>query len=108
MSTVKKSFIKPNMFQMKSVTATHLQTIYWTQIAEVSQYVLTRLGFVLKFIKNLKRRPRKQSSDDQYKSEIKNVLLMDEEIKALQPYFLKRQPLKSKGLSKDPSISRYL
>ena len=41
--------------------------------------VIRILGFVQKFIKNLKRRSRKLPSDDEYKSEIKNILLADEE-----------------------------
>ena len=46
--------------------------------------VIGVLGFVLKFIKNLKRRSRKRPNNNQYKSEIKNILLMDEEIEASQ------------------------
>ena len=42
--------------------------------------VIRILGFILKFIKNLKRRSRKLPSDNEYKSEIKNILLTDEEI----------------------------
>ena len=52
--------------------------------------VIRILGFVLKFIKNLKRRSRKLPSDDQYKSEIKNILLTDEEIEASQTYFFSK------------------
>ena len=40
-------------------------------------------GFVLKFIKSLKRRSRKLPSDDQYK----NILLLDEEIEVSQTFF---------------------
>ena len=39
---------------------------------------------VLKFIKNLNVKSRKLPSDDQSKSEIKNILLADEEIEASQ------------------------
>ena len=49
--------------------------------------VIRIFGFVLKFIKNLKRRSRKLRSDDQYKSEIKNILLTGEEIEASQTFF---------------------
>ena len=70
--------------------------------------VIRIFGFVLKFIKNLKRRSRKLSSDDQYKSEIKNILLTGEEIEASRTFFFfKKQALKSKSLSKHPSTSRY-
>ena len=40
-------------------------------------------GFVLKFMKSLKRRSRKLPSDDQYK----NILLLDEEIEVSQTFF---------------------
>ena len=57
---------------------------------------------------NLKRRSRKLPSDDQYKSEIKEILLTDENIEASQNNVLfKKQPLKLKSLSKHPSITGY-
>ena len=70
--------------------------------------VVRILGFVRKFIMNLKRRSRKLPSDDQYKSEIKEILLTDENIEASQNNVLfKKQPLKLKSLSKHPSITGY-
>ena len=59
--------------------------------------VIRILAFILKFIKNLQRRSRKLPSDDQYKSEVKNIQLAGEEIEASQAYFFQ----------KATSISRY-
>ena len=52
--------------------------------------VIRILAFILKFIKNLQRRSRKLPSDDQYKSEVKNIQLADEEIEASQTYFFQK------------------
>ena len=67
------------MFQMKLGIATHFQTIYWTQIVEGSQQL-----WDTQVCMEIHKEPEKKikKSDDQYKSEIKNILLTDDEIEA--------------------------
>ena len=60
--------------------------------------VIRILEFVLKFIKNLKRKSKKLPIDDEYKSEIKNILLKDEEIETSQTYFFQKATIEVKKL----------
>ena len=63
------------------------------------------LGFILKFIKNLKRRSRKLPSGDQYKSETKNILLTDEENEASQTYFFQKEIIEVKKVCQNNPVS---
>ena len=50
------------------------------------------LVFVLEFINDSKIKSRKLPSDDQYKSEIKDIMLTDKETEASQIYLFQKQP----------------
>ena len=54
--------------------------------------VISIFGFVLKFMKSLKRRSRKLPSDNQYK----NILLLDEEIEVSLFFFFQKATIEIK------------
>ena len=67
--------------------------------------VIGVLGFVLKFIKNLKIRSKKLPSDYWYKSEIKNILLTDDETEPSQTHFLLKSNHWSQNICQNISVS---
>ena len=82
MGTAKMSFMKLVIIQIKLGVATHFKLFLDPNSCRFT-LVISIFGFVLKFMKSLKRRSRKQPSDDQYK----NILLLDEEIEVSQTYY---------------------
>ena len=82
MGTAKMSFMKLVIIQMKLGIATHFKLFLDPNSCRFT-LVISIFGFVLKFMKSLKRRSRKLPSDDQYK----NILLLDEEIEVSQTFF---------------------
>ena len=82
MGTAKMSFMKLVIIQMKLGIATHFKLFLDPNSCRFT-LVISIFGFVLKFMKSLKRRSRKLPSDNQYK----NILLLDEEIEVSQTFF---------------------
>ena len=82
MGTAKMSFMKLVIIQIKLGVATHFKLFLDPNSCRFT-LVISIFGFVLKFMKSLKRRSRKLPSDDQYK----NILLLDEEIEVSQTYY---------------------